>query len=244
VPRLEVGGANWVIFKDRLLWAADAKGVLGHLDRTSKEPEAPAPRTAAAATAGDGSAGGAAGQTGQATAETPDPAQTKYDTDIVEWRKREATAKQLVASTIPDSLFMKVRGRATAWAIWEAIAAEFEKKSRMFTVNLWRRLQDLRCGEKDDVRTHFAKMRTIHEDLAAMGQPPSEDDFYAIILGSMPPSYEPYLSALSAAMRATDKLLSPDDLMDGLTEEYERQLLRSRGGQSRDATDVALTAND
>ncbi|KAH9850848.1 hypothetical protein C2E23DRAFT_734110, partial [Lenzites betulinus] len=119
VPRLEVGGANWVIFKDRLLWAADAKGVLGHLDGTSKEPEAPAPS-----------------QTGQATAETPDPAQTKYDADLAEWRKREATAKQLVASTIPDSLFMKVRGRATARAIWEAIAAEFEKKSRMVTVDL------------------------------------------------------------------------------------------------------------
>ncbi|KAJ2994796.1 hypothetical protein NUW54_g7492 [Trametes sanguinea] len=34
VPRLEVGGANWVLYKDRLLWAADAKGVLGHLDGT------------------------------------------------------------------------------------------------------------------------------------------------------------------------------------------------------------------
>ncbi|EIW51464.1 uncharacterized protein TRAVEDRAFT_137374, partial [Trametes versicolor FP-101664 SS1] len=38
VPKLEVGGANWVLYKERLAWAADVKGVLGHLDGTSKEP--------------------------------------------------------------------------------------------------------------------------------------------------------------------------------------------------------------
>ncbi|OSD00474.1 hypothetical protein PYCCODRAFT_1371095, partial [Trametes coccinea BRFM310] len=117
VPRLEVGGANWVLYKDRLLWAADAKGVLGHLDGTSKEPEPPR-------------------QTGQAAAGTPDSTQTQYEADFAAWRKGEATAKQLVASTIPDSLFMKVRSRGTARAIWLAITAEFEKKSRMVTVDL------------------------------------------------------------------------------------------------------------
>ncbi|KAL1939585.1 hypothetical protein VTO73DRAFT_9896 [Trametes versicolor] len=84
----------------------------------------------------------------------------------------------------------------------------------MVSVNLRRRLQDVHCGDKDHVGTHFAKMRTIREDLAAMGQPPSKDDLYAIILGSMPLSYKPYLSVLSAATRATDQLLSPDQLRD------------------------------
>ena len=38
VPKLESGGGNWVLYKARLAWAADAKGVLGNLDGTSKEP--------------------------------------------------------------------------------------------------------------------------------------------------------------------------------------------------------------
>ena len=35
VPKLDVGGANWVLYKEWLTWAADAKGLTGHLDGTS-----------------------------------------------------------------------------------------------------------------------------------------------------------------------------------------------------------------
>ncbi|KAI0365546.1 hypothetical protein BV20DRAFT_925041, partial [Pilatotrama ljubarskyi] len=82
------------------------------------------------------------------------------------------------------------------------------------------RLQEQRCSEREDVRTHFAKLRTMREDLSAMGHPPADDDFYAIILGSMPSSYEPYISAISATSRVSGNVLSPDELMEALTEEY------------------------
>ncbi|TBU25007.1 hypothetical protein BD311DRAFT_598386, partial [Dichomitus squalens] len=38
VPKLDVGGSNWVLYKERLTWAADAKGLVGHLDGTSIKP--------------------------------------------------------------------------------------------------------------------------------------------------------------------------------------------------------------
>ncbi|KAI0707871.1 hypothetical protein C8Q76DRAFT_568589, partial [Earliella scabrosa] len=109
VPKLESSGSNWVLYKARLTWAADAKGVAGHLDGTSKEPTAP---SSSAVT------------------------QKKYETDLAEWRKGEAVVKQLIASTIPDSVFMKVKEQPNAHQIWEAIAKGFEKKSRMVTVDL------------------------------------------------------------------------------------------------------------
>ncbi|CDO68465.1 hypothetical protein BN946_scf184919.g2 [Trametes cinnabarina] len=228
VPRLELGGSNWVLYKDRLLWAADAKGYRGHLDGTAREPIAPqataaqavtaagtaAPGAAAGPTMAGGDAGAAAGGTGSgagtagpvggaagaggtleaaapAAGVTPDPTQVAYEADLAEWRKGEANVKQLIASTIPDSLFMKIRAKPTARVIWEALAQEFECKSRMVSVDLRRRLQEQKCSDKDDVRVHFAKMRAMREDLAAMGQSPSDDDFFAIIMGSMPSSYEP-----------------------------------------------------
>ncbi|KAH9848446.1 hypothetical protein C2E23DRAFT_702603, partial [Lenzites betulinus] len=114
VPKLEVGGANWVLYKDRLAWAADAKGVLGHLDGTSKEPVVPAVSAASLA----------------------DPIQKTYQDELAVWRKGEAVVKQLIASTIPDSLFMKIRAKPNAREIWDALAREFEKKSRMVSVDL------------------------------------------------------------------------------------------------------------
>lgn len=35
VPKLKLGGANWVLYKARLMWAADAKGYAGYLNGTT-----------------------------------------------------------------------------------------------------------------------------------------------------------------------------------------------------------------
>lgn len=283
VPKLELGGSNWVLYKDRLLWAADAKGYRNHLDGTGKEPVAPqataaqtatdtaaetaAPGAAAGPAAAGGGAGATAGGTGGGaaapaggTAEvggtptvaagaaargTPDPAaQAAHEAALAEWRKGEANVKQLIASTIPDSLFMKIRAKPDARAIWMALAQEFERKSRMVSVDLRRRLQEQKYYDRDDARLHFAKLRTMREDLAAMGQSPSEDDFFAIIMGSMPASYEPYLSAISATSRVTGTVLSPDELMEALSDEYERRALKAKSAKRGDGGDVAMSASD
>lgn len=271
VPKLDVGGSNWVLYKERLTWAADAKGLVGHLDGTSAEPVAPpssagtnttAPvgGTATGVAATPTAAGGgvdAAATTGGGTVATapvgvtpgpgtvPDPAHAAYQLKLAGWKKGEAIVKQLIASTIPDSLFMKVRAKGTAHAIWQALAAEFEKRSRMVSLDLRRRLQEQRCGDKADVRAHFAKLRTIYEDLAAMGHTPEDDDFYAIILGSMPTSYETYISSLTATSTITGHVLTPEQLMGALTDKYDRRALRNKSGRSGgDPNDVALSAND
>ena len=53
----------------------------------------------------------------------------------------------------------------------------------------------------------------MREDLAAMGQLLNENDFYAIILRSLPQSYDPYISAVNATSSVLGKTISADDLM-------------------------------
>ena len=189
VPKLDVqvGGTNWVLYKERLAWAADAKGLAGHFDGMSigpvapgKNATAPAPATGPPAAAGgkaDAAAGAASGGTVAAVpvvitpgpGTVPDPAQTAYQTELATWKKGEAIIKQLIASTIPDSLFMKVRAKGAVHATWMALASEFEKRSRMISLDLRRRrLQEQRCGDKADVRTHFAKLRTMYEECSTV----------------------------------------------------------------------------
>ena len=142
-----------------------------------------------------------------------------------EWKRGEAIVKQQIAATIPDSLFMKIRDKGTALEIWEALKGDFQNKSRMVAVDLRRRLQQERCAEKGDVRVHFSKLRTMREDLAAMGHTPGDDEFYAIILGSLPYSFEPFISALNATSSVLGTVLSPDELMNAFTDEYDRRSL-------------------
>ncbi|THG92840.1 hypothetical protein EW026_g8205, partial [Hermanssonia centrifuga] len=183
----------------------------------------------------------------------PDPAVEKaheeavarYEKEVVVWKKGEVLMKQLIVNPIPDSLFMKIRGQATAHGMWTALAHDFEKKSCMVSVDLQRRLQDTRCAEKDDLRTHFLKLRDIRKSLSAMGHPPSEDDFYAIILGSLPASFDPFISAITATTSVLGTTLSAEDLMLTLSNEYDRRAIKSKGGRKDDSSaDAAFSVNE
>ena len=223
IPKLDVSGSNWVLYKERFFWALDARGILEHVDTKSEEPKDPIPSEIR----------------NKVTEEAPlTEAQKKLDADwkkeLREWKQGEAVAKQQIASSIPDSLFMKIRTKATAYDIWKELENHFQNRSRMVSVDLRRRIQEQRCAEKGDMVTHFATLRTMREDLAAMGQPLNENDFYAIILGSLPTSYDPYISAVNATSSVLGKTISADDLMLTVTEEYERRNLKNKSGKKEE----------
>jgi len=81
--------------------------------------------------------------------------------------------------------------------------------------------QDQCCPEKGDVIAHFATLCTMQEDLASMGQPLTKNDFYAIKLGSLPSSYDPYISTVNATSSVLGSTLPADDLMLTITKEYK-----------------------
>ena len=235
VPKLEVGGANWVIYKDRFLWSIDARGLLEHVDGSVGEPAYPVkPKMVPKAS-------GSSEMVATALTKDEEKLVEEWTKELKIWKQGEVIVKQQIAATIPDSLFMKIRGKTTALEIWNTLAKEFQNKSKMVSVDLRRRLQLERCHDKGDVQSHFAKLRAMREDLAAMGSPPSEDEFYAIILGSLPSSYDPYISALNATSSVLGTVLSSDDLMQTISDEYER---RNLGKGSKKEENVAFSAND
>jgi len=59
------------------------------------------------------------------------------------------------------------------------------------------------------------------EDLAAMGHPLLDDEYYAIILGSLPPIYELFISALNATTSMMGTILAPDNLMQAFSDEFK-----------------------
>jgi hypothetical protein len=67
-----------------------------------------------------------------------------------------------------------------------------------------------------------------------MGEALTENNFYTIIMGSLPSSFNPYISALNATSSVMGTHLSADDLMLSITEEYKRRALKSKGGKKDD----------
>jgi hypothetical protein len=110
--------------------------------------------------------------------------------------------------------------------MWEMVKDENQKKSKMVTVDLRRKLQDERCAAGGDVKVHITKLRTIRADLVAMGADPGDENFVAIVLGSLPTPYETYLSALTGAATRLGTTLDPDTVMQGVSDEADRKTAR------------------
>ena len=130
IPKLEVSGTNWVIFKDRFTWALDARGILDHIDGSGKEPGrsmVPEPADVMKPLT-------------EEEAKKAEEEQAKLDVkwkkEVKEWKQGEAISKQQIASSIPNSLFMKVRAKGTAYEIWAELEKHFEKRSRMVLIDL------------------------------------------------------------------------------------------------------------
>ena len=81
----------------------------------------------------------------------------------------EAIVLQQIVSTIPDALYLKIKGKTVSEA-WKVLKDDFEKRSHMFTIDLWRWLQDVRCEDNGNIRTHFDNLCNMHEELAALSE--------------------------------------------------------------------------
>ncbi|KAF8805693.1 hypothetical protein BYT27DRAFT_7296411 [Phlegmacium glaucopus] len=111
IPKLDISGSNWVIYKDHFTWSIDARGLLEHLEELAGEPICPV-----------------ADPEGKLT-DDEKVLVKEWKKEVKEWKQGEAIVKQQIASLIPDSLFMKVRSKQKAYKIWKEISNNFQNKS-------------------------------------------------------------------------------------------------------------------
>ena len=71
-------------------------------------------------------------------------------------------------------------------------------------------------------------MCTIHKDLEALGDDLNDEDFSAMLLGSLPQSYDSYLSAVTAALSVLGTKLTPDALMPSIIDEFDCHTVKTR----------------
>jgi hypothetical protein len=147
------------------------------------------------------------------------------DKKLDKFYQKDSLAKQQVFSTITDRLLLCIQKLEVASPIWNEICNIHKDKTELIQIDLRHWLQETRCEENGEVRTHFSKMLWLCESLAGMGTAIEERDFYAIILVSLLKSYHPLLLSINATAKIMATPLSPYKLINIITEEYEHQKL-------------------
>ena len=104
ILKLETDGSNWVIFKDRFVFAAAAANLEKHIDSMGT---APIPQAF----------------TCDPTLLTADQmVEVKlYEENQSKWVMNEVVIEQAIATTITDSLLIEIRKEVTAHLMWEAM---------------------------------------------------------------------------------------------------------------------------
>ena len=120
VPRLPADGKGFVVWKERLELSIQAQGLYGHLDSTITRPDTPPSQPVGS---------------GPLTKEQVSTIEG-YTREINQYLQEQAIVFQQMASTIPDSLYLKIKGRPTVKEAWDALKADFKRQSHMITIEL------------------------------------------------------------------------------------------------------------
>ena len=226
VPKLSSDGSNFHIWRDKLILALHVWGLDAYLNNKATKPEDPAvwpPDKQAMATPDEVSA------------------MEAYQKAVSDWTRKEAIVLQQIVSTIPDALYLKIKGKTVSEA-WKVLKDNFEKRSHMFTIDLQRRLQDVRCEDNGNICTHFDNLHNMRKELAALSESIPDQDFAAIILGSLPKSYDTYLSAITATLSVLGKEVNPDALILSVIDEYDRCSVKNCQTKDKGKLDAAFFA--
>ena len=75
----------------------------------------------------------------------------RYTKEIGQYLQEQAIVFQQITLTIPDFLYLKIKGKPTVKEAWDALKADFEKCSQMITIKLQKKLQDTCCNENRNI---------------------------------------------------------------------------------------------
>ena len=193
VTKLATDGSNWVAYRDRMIWAINLRQWSEHLTRATVPPSY---FTA-----------------GIINGLTPDQ----------RWEAEEASAKHLIAMSVPDDVFNCIKTKPKAMEVWRAVETFYLSRTKYIRVDLDKKLQNTKLDSEGDVRAHFMSLTDLREQLSSMGKHYDEDEFAAILLGSLPSSYESTISAMNAVAYQINADITPDQVIRLVTSEFDRR---------------------
>src|SRR5712675_2955206 len=105
--------------------------------------------------------------------------------------------------------------------VWDALKALYEMRLELAVVQLTNRFQSTKCGEGDNMRSHYEHLADLREQLAAMGKTITDREYAGTLMGSLPPSYESVLSTISSSCFINQQALTSAMVLKLVLESFD-----------------------
>ena len=114
------------------------------------------------------------------------------------FKRKNRMALATICLAMEDAQLPLVWSASGAHGAWSRLEDHFEKKSLAYKLFLRRRLFTTMMEEGDNVLAHINKLKTLTEQLDAVGAPVSEDNLVIKLLCSLSESYQFLITALES----------------------------------------------
>lgn len=112
------------------------------------------------------------------------------------WIRKDEKARAMIGLALEDSQLSHIMGTVCAKEMWGVLKGYHERGSLTNKINALRKLCSLRLVEGASMSSHLVEVEELVHRLSRMGEALKEHLVVAIILSSLPESYNPLVTAL------------------------------------------------
>jgi len=131
-------------------------------------------------------------------------------TSAAQWAKEENTIKLILGSTLPDTMFNRIKMTSNMHDAWEILKRVFEEWSKVLVADIIQRFWNKCCEEDKSVRNHFEYLADLHKQLTVMGKVVTDEDYTDMLLALLLASYNGTVSSMSVSMCLCMKVLTSE----------------------------------
>lgn len=113
------------------------------------------------------------------------------------YRLRSDKAYSLIALSVGKNLQVHISTTTDPKIAWDTLKSQFECVSIAQVVRLNRKFYAATMNEGTDILEHLTHMTTLAEQLREMNEEISDKKFATVVLGSLPESYDNFISSLN-----------------------------------------------
>lgn len=137
------------------------------------------------------------------------------------WTESDEQALAWIICLIEDNQLCYVRDKNTTKLAWNALKEQYERASLTNKVTIMRRICNKRLNEGESVEQHMADFTDLFQKLVDQGDAVEDGWRVAMLLSSLPSSYDPLITALESRAE-TDITFAM--VQQKLVAEYRRRL--------------------
>lgn len=163
------------------------------------------------------------------------------DVDDDDWQRDDERAVATIGLCLEDSQFSIIKKKKSAKDVWESLKTYHEKPNMTSRVSLLKRLCSINLAEGGDMEKHLVVLDELFERLDNVGQQLDDTLKVAMILRSLPDSFDNLVMALESR---ADADITLDFVKSKLLDAYQRRVDRSVDGMVQEKAMKMHTKRD